>query len=171
MNQSEMIVNFEVYEGGKNFCGVSQATLPNIQFITQSVSGAGIGGNVDAVARGMVNAMSANLQFKSPTSDAPALFNPDIHQITLMAADQGWDSGKNMQIIAGDKFVLSAMPKNLNLGNLAPAATPDTQIEYSVYYFAGFRDGKKLFEIDPYNMKCVVGGKDYMAEVRKAVGK
>ena len=42
---------------------------------------------------------------------------------------------------------------------------------YVVYYFAGYRSGEQLWEIDKRNMKCVIKGKDYMAEVRKALGK
>ena len=171
MNQPEMIVNFEVYEDGKNFCGIAEVTLPNIQFITQNYSGAGIGGNIDGVAKGMVIAMNFGLKFRSPTGEAVNLFTPDNHQITVMAADQGWDASHTVRVMAGDKFVVTAVPKNLNLGNLAPASVPDVNTEYSTYYFAGFRDGKKLYEIDPMNMICEVGGKDYLADVRKAVGK
>ena len=54
---------------------------------------------------------------------------------------------------------------------LAPAALADTNLEMSVTYYAGYRDGKKLWEIDPFNYICEIGGVDYMADVRKALGK
>ena len=47
----------------------------------------------------------------------------------------------------------------------------DANGEYVVYYFAGYRDGKQLWEVDKRNMKCVIMGKDYMADIRKALGK
>ena len=40
-----------------------------------------------------------------------------------------------------------------------------------MYYFAGYRDGNQLWEIDPWNYICKIGDKDYMADVRKALGK
>jgi hypothetical protein len=47
----------------------------------------------------------------------------------------------------------------------------DTSGEYVVYYFAAYKDGKQLWEVDKRNMKCVIDGVDYMAPVRKALGK
>ena len=47
----------------------------------------------------------------------------------------------------------------------------DTSGSFAVYYYAAYKDGKQLWEIDKRNMKCVINGVDYMAEVRKALGK
>ena len=71
----------------------------------------------------------------------------------------------------GRQVRLIVIPKNFNPGNVAPASAADANGEYSVYYYAGFKDGKKLWEIDPFNYICNIGGKDYMAAVRKALGK
>lgn len=56
-------------------------------------------------------------------------------------------------------------------GTIAPMAAADTSGEYAVYYFAACRNGEQLWEIDKRNMKCVILGVDYMADVRKALGK
>ena len=56
-------------------------------------------------------------------------------------------------------------------GTVAPMAAADTSGEYAVYYFAAYRNGEQLWEIDKRNMKCVILGVDYMADVRKALGK
>ena len=47
----------------------------------------------------------------------------------------------------------------------------DASGEHAVYYYAIYRDGKKETEIDPVNFICLVNGVDYLAEVRKALGK
>ena len=51
--QPEAYIDFEVYEDSKNFIGISKATLPNINFLTQTITGSGISGNVEAVLIGM----------------------------------------------------------------------------------------------------------------------
>ena len=56
-------------------------------------------------------------------------------------------------------------------GESSIAAAADASGEYSVYYFAGYKDGKQLWEIDPWNYICKINGKDYMKDVRKALGK
>jgi len=63
--QPEAYIDFEVYEGKTNYMGIARATLPNINYLTQQITGAGIAGNVEAVLTGMVDAMSLTLEFRS----------------------------------------------------------------------------------------------------------
>lgn len=62
-------------------------------------------------------------------------------------------------------------PKKTSLGKVATASTSDASGEYSVSYFATYLEGKKVLEIDPLNYIFFVNGKDYLAEVRRALGK
>ena len=70
-----------------------------------------------------------------------------------------------------DKYVMVVVPKTTTMGQVAPASPADASGTYSVYYYAGYKDGKKLWEIDPFNQICVINGVDYLADVRKALGK
>ncbi|MBE5809223.1 MAG: phage tail protein [Clostridiales bacterium] len=169
--QPEAYIDFEVYEGKTNYMGIARATLPNINYLTQQITGAGIAGNVEAVLTGMVDAMSLTLEFRSATDAAVTLMKPVKHEIDLRVAEQYWDTVKQAKQILADKYVMTVVPKNFSPGSIAPASAADTSSEYSVYYYAGFKNNKKLWEIDPFNYICNVGGKDYMADVRKALGK
>ena len=51
------------------------------------------------------------------------------------------------------------------------ASTAEASGEYAVTYFATFFDGKKVLEVDKLNFIYEVDGVDYLAEVRKAMGK
>ena len=62
-------------------------------------------------------------------------------------------------------------PINLKLGKLAPATTADASGEYAVSYLAGYVDGKKELEVDPTNYIFIMNGKDYLEDIRKALGK
>ena len=166
--QPEAYIDFEVYEDSKNFIGISQATLPDITFLTQTITGAGISGNVEAVLTGMVDAMSLTLNFRSATDAAVSLMAPKRHNIDLRVAEQNWDIAKT---ISADKYVMVVIPKSTKPGSVAPASAADASGEYSVYYYAGYKDGKKLWEIDPWNYICNINGVDYMKDVRKALGK
>ena len=53
---------------------------------------------------------------------------------------------------------------------IAPAAASDSSGEFDVYLYAAYRDGQELWYIDKRNMTFRVNGKDYMADVRKALG-
>ena len=169
--QPEAYIDFEVYEDQKNFMGISKATLPNINFLTQTITGAGISGNVEAVLIGMTEAMSLTLNFRNATDAAVSLMAPRKHNIDLRVAEQYWDTTNVEKSISADKYVMIVVPKNTQPGSVAPASAADASGEYSVYYYAGYRDGVKLWEIDPWNYKCEIDGVDYMADVRKALGK
>lgn len=171
MKQPESYVNFEVYEDAKMFCGVTQATLPDLEYITQTVSGAGIGGNVETILPGMMNAMTATLNFRTVTDNAINLTKPYLHNIDLRIAEQLGDTVKGTKSIICDKYVMSVMPKKTSLGSVKPASTGDASGEYSVQVFKGYRDGKLVFDIEPYNYKCQIGNVDYLASVRKALGR
>jgi P2 family phage contractile tail tube protein len=167
----ESNVVFEAYEDGNNFLGLTQATLPNITFLTQQINGAGIAGNVDAVVQGMMEAMELTLNFRSPTEAAVALATPQTHHIDLRVAAQFWDTVDAQIGIEADKYVFVVRPKSMNPGNIQPATAADTSSTYSVYTYMGYKDGEKIWEIDPMNYICTIKGVDYFADVRKALGK
>ena len=169
--QPEAYIDFEVYEDAKNLLGISQAGLPDITFLTQQITGAGIAGNVDAILTGMVEAMTLTLNFRSATGAAVSLMAPKKHNIDLRVAEQYWDTSAIAKVVQADKYVMVVMPKSVKPGNIAPASAADVSGEYAVYYYAGYLDGKKIWEIDPWNYICEVNGVDYMADVRKALGK
>ncbi len=169
MDQS--IINFAVYEDGKEYVGVASATLPNLTALTQSISGAGIAGNVEAVIIGHFDAMSLTLNFRTVSKQAISLSEPRRHNIDLRVAQQSENPTTARLEVDKVKHILVVVPKTDNGGSVAPASPADASGEYAVHYWATYIDGKKVREIDPINFKCYINGKDYLAEVRSALGK
>ena len=164
-------VNFEVYEDSINFCGIAQVTLPNLTQIAESFSGAGIAGNVEAVARAHFDAMTLGLQFRTTTVEALRLLRPERHTLDLRAARQDEDTEAGRIVIAPVKYIAVVMPKSLNLGNLAPHSRQDLSGEYALRYFAIYVEGALVTELDQLNYKALIDGTDYLASVRSALGK
>lgn len=164
-------VIFEVYEDSVNFCGIAQVTLPNLAQIAESFSGAGIAGNVEAVARAHFDAMTLGLQFRTTTEEALRLMRPDRHTLDLRVARQDEDTEAGRILIAGLKYIAVVLPKSLNLGNVAPHSRQDVSGEYALRYFAISIGGKLETEIDQLNYKCMIDGVDYLAPVRAVLGK
>lgn len=171
MLHPESLIDFKVYEDKNEYLGVAQVGLPDIAYITQTITGAGIAGNVEAVLIGMMDVMTTTMQFRSCTEAAAKLAKPTAHQIDLRVAEQYWDSVGGQRVIQADKYVLKVIPKKTSPGNVSPASPADANGEYSTYYYAAYKDGKKLWEIEPHNYICIIDGVDYMAPVRKALGK
>lgn len=169
MDQS--IINFAVYENGKEYIGLAKATLPEMNWLTQVISGAGIAGNLEAVILGHIEAMTLTLDFRTPNSSAAELSAPRRHNIDLRIAQQDEETTSADLIVRSHKHVFVVIPKSYKPGTVAPASPSDGSGEYAVHYWAEYIDGVKVREIDPVNTKCEIDGVDYLAPVRKALGK
>lgn len=171
MLHPEAYLDFEVYEDAATLIGVAQATMPDISFMTASITGAGVSGTVETPLAGMLEAMTLTLNFRSVTDAAVSLASPKKHNIDLRVVGQHWDTTAVDKKLWGDKYIMVVFPKKLAPGTIAPASASDASGEYSVYYLAVYKDGKKVIEIDPFNQICVINGVDHLADVRRALGK
>ena len=170
-NFDESVINFAVYEDSVEYVGMAGVTLPNLAAIVQTLSGAGISGNVEVPVLGHYDVMSLTLNFRTTTEHSVRLSEPRRHNIDLRMAQQIEDTVAGEVKVQSIKHVLVVVPKTDTGGTVAPAAPTNGSGEYSVRYWATYIDGAKVREIDPLNFICEVNGVDYMADVRKAIGK
>ncbi|RPF48260.1 hypothetical protein EDD70_1075 [Hydrogenoanaerobacterium saccharovorans] len=164
-------VNFAVYEDSTEYYGMAEVTLPEINTIAEEVKGAGISGAFNGAFVGHIEAMTLALNFRSVTKDAIKLAEPRNHQIDLRAAQQQWDNTAGKFVQQAVKHVLMATPTKFAPGKLSPASPADASGEFAVTYYATFINGEKVLEIDILNFIYFVNGTDYLADVRKALGK
>lgn len=170
-NFDESVINFAVYEDSVEYVGMAGVTLPNLAAIVQTLSGAGIAGNVEVPVLGHYDVMSLTLNFRTTTEHSVRLSEPRRHNIDLRMAQQIEDTVAGEVKVQSIKHVLVVVPKTDTGGTVAPAAPTNGSGEYSVRYWATYIDGSKVREIDPLNFICEVNGVDYLADVRKAIGK
>lgn len=170
-NFDESVINFAVYEDSVEYVGTAGVTLPNLAAIVQTLSGAGIAGNVEVPVLGHYDVMSLTLNFRTTTEHSVRLSEPRRHNIDLRMAQQIEDTVAGEVKVQSIKHVLVVVPKTDTGGTVAPAAPTNGSGEYSVRYWATYIDGAKVREIDPLNFICEVNGVDYLADVRKAIGK
>lgn len=163
-------INYEIWEDGVALYGTAKAKLPDISFMTQTISGAGIAGEYEAVISGMTSAMNMSLDFRTITKEVVRLYEPRRHTLHIRAAQQN-ESSTGKVTVQSKKFVVIASPKKMALGTLAPASPADASGEFSVVYFAQYDDGVKVIEIDPINYICIINGTDFLADVRAALGR
>lgn len=167
----QSIINFAVYEDSVEYIGMAKATLPSLTALTQAISGAGIAGNIEAVILGHFDSMTLGLNFRTMTDQSVKLSEPRRHNIDLRVAQQDENSAMGAVVVRSIKHIFVVIPKIDNAGSIAPASQGDGSGEYAVRYWATYIDGTKYREIDPLNFICYVNGVDYLADVRKALGK
>ena len=171
MKFQQTVVNFAVYEDKTEFMGIADVQLPDLTALTQQISGAGIAGNIEAVIPGHFDAMTMTFNFRTPTTAALKMSEPRRHNIDIRVASQVEDTVAGRILTESVKHVLVVIPKKDGGGKLAPASATDASGEYAVRYWATYVDGKKIREIDPMNSICNINGVDYLADVRRALGK
>lgn len=167
----DSVMNFAIYEDGTEHLGMAEVTLPEISNITNEVKGAGLNGTYESAVIGHIEALTLGLNFRTFTKTAVKLTKPGVHQIDLRAAQQSTDSATRKKTITRIKHVMQVESKKLAPGKIAPASPADASGEYAVSYWAAYIDGKKVLEIDILNFIYFVDGTDYLADVRKALGK
>lgn len=164
-------INYEVYEDGDNFCGIAEVTLPDLAQATTEVSGAGISGKFTAPFIGQMEAMSLSLSFKTVEERMANLTMPGYHNLDLRVAQQTQNSTTGKFNVEKIKHLVTVTPVKNSPGKIAPSSATESTVEFSVSYYAQFIDGKKVVEFDLFNCIYYLNGVDYMAEVRKAMGK
>ncbi len=167
----ETVIGFAVYEDGKEYVGMSEVALPEISSITEEITGAGIAGKIESVILGAIEAMTTTFNFRTVTPNAISLHEPRQHNIDLRAAQQQQDTTKGTTEVVKVRHCLTLVPKKLNPGKVASSAAAEVSGEYTTYYYATYIDGKKVLEVDPRNYIYFVNGKDYLKDVRSALGK
>ena len=115
--------------------------------------------------------MTCTINFRTTTTAALKLSEPRRHNLDIRVANQVEDPVAGKIAAQSVKHVLVVLPKKDGGGTLAPASAADASGEYAVRYWATYVDGQKIREIDPMNSICIINGVDYLADVRKALGK
>lgn len=167
----ENIINFALYENSTEYCGMVEVTLPDISNLTEEISGAGIAGKIEAVMVGHIEAMTTTFNFRTVTDKVTNLMKPEEHSIDLRVAQQFRNTTSQTVGIDKVKHIMRVKPKKTSLGKVAPASPADVSGEYAVSYWAMYINDIKRIEIDPANFICYIHGKDYLADVKKALGK
>ena len=163
-------IGYALYENSTEYLGMTQVDLPSLQYIVQTITGAGIAGEFETILIGQMQAMEITLHHTVLTAPAINLSTPKEHNWELREAQQTIDSKSGLKV-TGVKHVFKTWPKQMDGGSLKPNSTSDPTTVASVRYWAEYRDGKKVMELDPLNYICYFNGVDYLEPVRKALGK
>lgn len=168
---SEKLINFRCYGlGGRELLGLVDAELPTLEAMSETISGAGIAGELDSPTLGHYGPMSLTLKWRVTEAGALRLIAPKAHPIELRGAIQRYNAGSGEQEVQALKVVLRVIPKSVSLGTLSSGTAQEPSEEFSVRYIKVFLGGRAYAEIDPVNFICVIDGVDYLADARAALG-
>ncbi|MFD0710636.1 phage major tail tube protein [Paenibacillus sp. GCM10027626] len=161
--------NFTVFRNGSQWLGNSDIVLPNLEPKTDTLSGAGLGGEIESPTIGHFGSMTCTLNWRTVSREAIELLQ-DANTLDFRGAQQVYNPTNGQIDSVGIRVTVKAMAKNVTLGNFAPAAATETSTELEVTYIKIWQDGKVVVEIDKLNFVYRVNGKDLMEKIRKQLG-
>jgi hypothetical protein len=164
------LTNFMVYNSSKQVLGVATATLPSIEAQTDTITGAGIAGEIDMPTLGHYGSITVSLSFRSLTAEAVELAKCKSHELELRGSLQVHDSSSGEMRTIPARLALRSIPKSYNLGSFEPASGTDSELEMEVVYLKYVLDGEEKIEIDKLNFIAKFNGDDLLASVRSDLG-
>ncbi len=165
-----ILTNARIYKDGIGLLGVASVELPSFEYMTESISGLGIAGEVNTPVQGHFASMSVKLKWNTTTEDAIRLLSMEAHHLDVRGNIQSYDSGTGKYIDEGIKVLMRATPKSVGIGSFEPAKKMDSETELEVIYVKISQGGRDLVEVDKFNAISSVLGEDKMAAIRNNLG-
>lgn len=164
------IANYEVFIEGNRSLGTAEVTLPNLEYMTTTLKGAGIAGEIDVPTVAHFSNLEVTLKWLTVNANAFKFLVPNGIKFALYAAQQQLDSATGNYKIIQNKIELTGLAKNLNLGKFVPAEVTDTETVISITTLKETINKVVVFEYDKLNWVCKINGVDYSADLKSALG-
>lgn len=166
----ERLINFRVYNDNNDLLGIATVDLPEIEAMSDTVSGAGIAGEVESPVLGHFSSMTTSFSWRTIEPSAMTLAQQKAHSVEVRGSQQVYDAANGTYSTVPVRASMRIVPKTVTLGTFEPGATTDSEQEFEVLYIKLFVNGKEVLEIDKYNYVAKFGDQDSLASVRADLG-
>lgn len=163
-------INYEVFVDGNRYLGTATVDLPDVQYITEEIAGAGIAGKIDVPTLSHIENFEVTLHWRSIFERPIYLLSQTSFMLSLRAAMQQYDAATGGLKVLSVRIELRALAVEANLGTLEPASNTETESKFHPDYIKILVDNQTLFEHDKFNFVHVANGNDFSAQVRAALG-
>ena len=162
--------NYEIFISGGRSLGSAEVTLPDLKYMTADIKGAGIGGVITMPSRAMFENLEMTIKWRTVNKDELKFLQHQALSFACYAAQQEYDAGTGEFNVVQHKLEVQGVPKNVNLGKLAPSEVMDTETVISIITLKETLKGNVILEIDKLNYVCKVNGIDLAADLKRALG-
>lgn len=166
----DKLINFEVFIAGGRKLGMADVQLPAIEYKTATLSGAGVGGEIEMPTPGQTGSMELEINWRTINDDNAALLAMKAHDLEIRGVNENYDAGTGELIAEAIKVNVRTLPKKGELGSLKPAEHTDTKSTLEIIYLKESINDKRVVEIDKLAYIHFVNGVDYMESIRKGLG-
>lgn len=163
-------INYNVYDDGERLLGTATVELPELAYVADTLSGAGLAGEIETPVLGHMQAMQVTLNWNTIEVSTLTMLANRSRTLTLRSAQQKLDTSAGHLVSVPVKITLKTLPKSVSLGNLEMGAKTDSTSVLEVTYIKIDIDNETVLEIDKPNYICSIDGEDLLSEVRSNLG-
>lgn len=162
------INRYNVYNSGNRLLGMGdELTLPDFEASTETVSGAGILGEIDDPTPGYFTNQEIEIPFRILDKEATDMLDmTKAVQLEIRGAQQTTNSEGDIEF-RPMRVVVRGRSGKLAMGKVKAGSTMDTKITLTVLYILIELEGKPVLELDKMNEVYKVNGKDVLAKVKE----
>ena len=165
-----VLINAKVYNAGKVLLGQADCELGDFEYMTESVTGLGLAGEIDLPVIGHFKSLTLKLKWNTLCPEAIELMEPKAHQLQIYASIQNWEADDGTFSPVPCRVNCKATPKKGGAGKFEPGKKMEPESEFEMTYLKMQVNGKGIVEIDKISMICNINGTDYLSTVRSQLG-
>ncbi|MCM1295495.1 MAG: phage major tail tube protein [Muribaculaceae bacterium] len=164
----EKINDYNAYLDGTKMIGVAASvTLPEVKMKTSTVTGAGLGGELDSPTIGQFESMEQEIQFNVLYSSFADMLSPlSVVNLTFRAAQQVYDKTGGYAF-KGLRVVEMGRVKTFNPGKIEKGESMEATVTMELTAMMIEMDGKELLAVDKLNSVYRVNGVDMLAGINE----
>ena len=160
MKIGNKVINYSIYASSKKIGDTSSVELPEIEFLTDSIKGAGIIGEIDLPSLYQVGSMSLSISTRVSNNPDDLALLMSARDIEIRWVTDAIDTSNVSANVIGHKAFLKCVPKKIGEGKIEPGSGQDGSYEYEMLSYKRITNGKNILEIDKLNGVFKVNGID-----------
>lgn len=162
------INRYNVYNSGNCLLGMGdELTLPDFEASTETVSGAGILGEIDDPTPGYFTNQEIEIPFRILDKEATDMLDiTKAVQLEIRGAEQTTNSEGDIEF-RGVRVVVRGRSNKFTPGKMKAGNPMDTSITLSILYILIELEGEPVLELDKMNEVFKINGNDILAKVKE----
>ncbi len=173
-NIAEKINRFNCYLGSADakdrLIGITdEVTLVNFEAMSETLSLAGMAGEIDSPSTGQFKSAQVELTFTNISEESLRAAADDSKAIILRSAQEVLNTETLAKSHVGRVTTIRGMTKSIDYGKLKKGGYGNPKIKKEVVYYKEELDGEVITEIDKINGKCVINGVDIAPDIESLI--
>lgn len=152
----DKIGRFNAYSGdadqSNKLLGItSEVTLPTFSYMSETLSLAGMAGEIDSPAKGQLQSTQMEIPFSNISEQAMGIAADDSKALILRAEQEFIDRETHAKVMKSRVITVRGFTKQINFGSLKKAGYGNPSITKEITYYKDVVDGVTITEVDKIN--------------------